>query len=89
MIRFAHDLEDMVRIDVDGKTYSDTKANFELDFGQSLPGAGGRIYEPGVRHSISDGKSVIAGGERDWPLGNQAIAAIDELLQAKQAREAG
>lgn len=70
--------------------YSDTPENFELDFGQPLPplpeGAIERIYVPGIRHPISDGTNVVAGGEMPWDYGDQAIAAIDALLTAQTKR---
>jgi hypothetical protein len=73
-----------------GATYSDSCANFALDFGEAEPalpaGAVGRYYEPGVVHSFTDGNNVVAGGVLDWYFGNRAIAAIDTLLAAQAAR---
>jgi hypothetical protein len=79
----------IVRTDSSG-TYKDTKANFELDFGVTLPAlpapANERIYTQGIRHPIQMGNNIIAGGPMPWTLGDQILGNIAAGLAAQAAR---
>lgn len=90
MTQFQHHPDGLIYVRGETQTYSDTVANFALDFGQPEPalpaGAISRDYNPGVCHSISDGTSVIAGGPMPWAFGDSAIAAVGALLTAQDAR---
>jgi len=92
---YQHHPDGLIYVRVDTKTYCDTIANFETDFGQSIPpmpdGATGCIYEPGVRYAISDGHNVIGGGMPKvwWMFGEDAINSIDSLLAAQNKRKEG
>jgi hypothetical protein len=73
------------------KVYRDTLANFALDFAVTAPtlptGATDRIYDAGVRHSITDGHTVIQGGPMPWSVGDSAIANINTGLANQTARQ--
>jgi len=72
--------------------YGDTLANFELDFGQryeGLPaGIDERIYRQGKFHALNQrGVGTTAGGAMPWAYGDQAIAALPELLRRQADRQ--
>lgn len=73
-------------------TYSESLDGFAIDFGAAVPPmpTGGicRVYDQGIRHAISDGNSVIAGGDMPWAFGDRAIAGIENILAAQAARVA-
>ena len=89
MPMFQHS-DGTIFVRTDTGIYGDTLENFALDFGEAAPslpeGYIGRIYEPNVRHAISNGESVI-GGPLPFDFGDLAIGAIAALLAAKAARE--
>lgn len=84
--------DDVVYVRTDQGVYADTPENLAVDFGAALPslpeGADDRIYTQGVRHAIMGGGSVVEGGPMPWPLGDQLIASITDLLAKKSLREA-
>lgn len=84
-----HATNDLIRISDGTLTYVDAGDSFVTDGGAkpSLPvGAIERIYEPGVRHAISNGSVVIAGGPQSWPFGDAVIAKVAGLLAAQAKR---
>jgi hypothetical protein len=87
-----HQYIDTIYVRTDSGTYKDTTTNFEIDAGMRLPelprGAIERIYVPGVRHAINGREATLDGGPLPWDIGDAAIAAIAELLAAKEVREA-
>lgn len=86
-----HAMNDLIRISDGTLTYIDTGEAFVADGGTrpALPvGAIERIYEPGIRHAISSGSSVIASGPQPWPFGDAAIVAVSKLLAAQAKRTA-
>lgn len=86
-----HATNDLIRISDGALTYIDASDSFVADGGirPALPaGAIERIYEPGVRHAISNDGAVIAGGPQPWPFGDAAIAAVSKLLAAQAKRTA-
>lgn len=84
--------DNLVYVRTAAKTYGDTTAHFQTDFGVTLPalpsGANERIYTVGARHAIQGGGTVIAGGPLPWPQGDQIIANLDAGLAAQAARVA-
>lgn len=87
-----HTLNNLVRV-ADGSTvYVDASDCFAADNGTEVPailaGAIERIYEPDVRHAISNGSSVIGVGPQPWPFGDTVIAAVATLLAAQAKRTA-
>jgi hypothetical protein len=88
--RFQQNADGAVVVIAGAQHYADTVANFETDFGQSVPalpsGAKERLYEPAVRHPLCADGNVIAGGALSWGFGDAAIAAIGSLLNAQAAR---
>lgn len=87
-----HTLNDLIRIENGAQCYVDCVAAFAADNGTPAPalpaGAIERIYEPGVRHAISNGSAVIAGGPQSWPIGDASIAAVSSLLATQAKRTA-
>lgn len=87
-----HATNDLIRVSDGSQLYSDTVDAFAADNGAAVPalppGAIERIYEPGVRHTISNGSSVIAGGPMPWPPGDAAIAAVSTLRTTQAKRNA-
>lgn len=87
-----HALNDVVHVENGSVVYVDAGARFATDNGAAVPvlpaGAIERIYEPGVRHAISNGSSVIADGPQPWSFGDAAIANISTLLAAQARRTA-
>lgn len=85
-----HHPDGLIYVRVGKDFYSDTPANFVLDFGLSLPslpsGAIERIYDQGRRHCIAEEGNVIAGGEMPWPLGDSVIANFAAAKAAQHAR---
>lgn len=73
------------------KEYVDTLANFQADFGTTIPalpaGANDRVYQPGIRHPIMGGGNVVDGGPVPWPLGDGWITNIAAGLAAQAARQ--
>jgi hypothetical protein len=72
------------------KVYIDTEANFATDFGEPHPtmpaGATDCVYEPGVRHTYTNGVTIIAGGPVPWTAGDRYIANIDAALASQATR---
>lgn len=87
-----HTLTNLVRVADGSAVYVDTSDCFAADNGavaSALPtGAIERIYEPGIRHAISNGTSIVAAGPQPWPYGDAAIAAVATLLAAQAKRTA-
>lgn len=85
-----HATNDLVRVSDGSQLYSDTVDAFAADNGAAVPalprGAIERIYEPSIRHAISNGSSVIAGVPMPWPFGDAAIAGVPKLLAAQTKR---
>ncbi|HEV2263721.1 MAG TPA: hypothetical protein VGR79_04225 [Stellaceae bacterium] len=85
-----HILNDVVHVENGSAVYVDAGARFAADNDAAVPvlpaGAIERIYEPGVRHAISNGSSVIAGGPQPWPFGDAAVAVVSKLLAAQAKR---
>jgi hypothetical protein len=90
MNNFHEHPDDLVYVRTDAGTYVDNWQNFETDFGRPLEelpeGVFERIYEPGIRHALNGRSGTVAGGERVWAYGDDAIAAIRDLLAAQLAR---
>lgn len=77
----------------DGKTlYGDTTENFLDDFKIDLPalpdGADERIYEPGRRHAIQNGDTIVEGGPLQWLVGDTITANLNKGVAAFKARQA-
>lgn len=72
------------------QTYIDTFAHAATDFGVATPtlpaGATDRVYEPGVRHALSNGVRIVAGGPLPWTQGDAYIANIAAALTSQAAR---
>jgi hypothetical protein len=90
---FHHQAQnDLVRIENGAQCYIDHVAAFAADNGTPVPalpaGAVERIYEPGIRHAISNGSSVTGAGPQPWPFGDASIAAVPALLTAQAKRTA-
>jgi hypothetical protein len=87
-----HAQNDLVRVENGAQSYTDRVAAFAADNGAPVPalpaGAIERIYEPGIRHAISNGSSVTGAGPRPWPFGDATIAAVPALLTAQAKRTA-
>ncbi len=87
---FQHHPDGWILIRTEVGTYMDTIANFELDYGQpysELPdGYIGRYYEPGKSHYLSTGDTATP-QDLSWLDGNAYIAAYEQLVAAKAARE--
>ncbi|HKR19969.1 MAG TPA: hypothetical protein VJS41_07480 [Stellaceae bacterium] len=85
-----HLINDTVRAVAGDQAYLDTHANFAADHGATVPdlpaGAIERIYESGIRHAISNGRAIIAGGSQPWAFGDAAIAKVTGLLSAQAKR---
>jgi|SRR5215469_4882825 len=85
-----HVINDTVRVVAGNQAYMDTHTNFAADHGATVPdlpaGVIERIYEPGIRHAISDGSSVIDAGPMPWAFGDTAIGNIALLLAAQAKR---
>jgi hypothetical protein len=71
-------------------TYMDTIANFQLDFNDTVPalpqGANDRVYDQGIRHAISNGLTIIAGGHMPWTQGDGWINNVATGLANQSAR---
>ena len=80
-----------VRDAATGKTYVDTVANFNADFGVTMltlpAGADHRIYAPGVRHVVASPVTVLGGGPLPWTLGDTVIANINTGLTNQKNRQ--
>lgn len=80
----------IVRSDTDG-TYIDTMANFAKDFNTTAPtlptGADDRIYEPGIRHAITDCYTIIQEGPMPWTAGDSYIANVATAIQNQKNRQ--
>ena len=94
MPMFQEHPDGLVYVRTDAGTYGDTRANFELDHGQPIPpmpeGATAHIYDQGVRHLYQDtGGNMVQGfpANEAWDFGDDAIAAIDELLRKQNVRK--
>jgi hypothetical protein len=89
-MKMYHQFGDMVWVRTDAVSYGDTPENFAIDFGFSVPkmpkGIDERIYEPGKRHALMSEHNVIDGGEREWPEGDEIIAAINAALERQIQR---
>lgn len=87
-----HAQNDLIRIENGAECYIDRVAAFAADYGTAVPslpaGAIERIYEPGIRHAVSNGASVIGTGPQPWPFGDASIAALSSLLAAQAKRTA-
>lgn len=87
-----HAQNDLIRIENGAQCYIDRVAAFAADNSTPVPalpaGAIERTYEPGVRHAISNGISVIGAGPQPWSFGDASIAAILSLLAAQAKRTA-
>ena len=84
MQSFQHHPDGWIIIRDKDKVYLDTVENFIADLGEDYIFLGTeRLYQPGVRHFI-DGNQPQA---LQWAEGDAHIAAIDQLLIAKDARE--
>lgn len=73
-------------------TYVDNFAGFELDAGRAVPqlppGAIGRVYIPGEKHSVTDGVKAVP-RRLPWPPGDTILTNVPTLLQNQAARIAG
>lgn len=80
----------MIYVRTDAGTYGDTATNFRKDYGKAPPKLPGeiteRIYEPNRRHALKVGSNVVSGGPTSWKVGDDIIAALDDLVAAKMAR---
>lgn len=90
---FHHHAEnDLIRVECGPEIYVDRVDAFAIDNGAKVPvlplGAIERIYEPGIRHAISDSSSTIAAGPQPWPYGDATIAAVSSLRVAQAKRTA-
>lgn len=89
---FEEHADGRIYVRTPGLTYCDTRANFEADFGQPPPALElpivQRIYVPGVRHALGGAEGVLAGGEMPWAFGDAAIAAVDDIVEAQNLRNA-
>lgn len=84
-----HATNDLIRISNGTQTYVDSGDAFIADGGAKPPrlvDAIERIYEPGVRHAISNGSAVIGGGPQPWLFGDEAITKIRTYLAAQVKR---
>jgi hypothetical protein len=72
------------------KVYSDTIANFEVDYGNPYTGLPegfiGRYYEPGVNHYVHTDDTAVPQG-LSWLEGDAYIEAYERLIAAKADRE--
>lgn len=79
-----------IRADKKHNHYQGTFAEFEQEFGVTLPplpaGCDEQYYEQGVRHFYK-GDDVFIGGERVWPEGDALIARLEEAKTKMKARE--
>lgn len=87
-----HESSDSVRVVAGKQIYFDSASAFATDNGKNVPplppSAIERLYEPSVRHAISDGYSVVAAGPMPWAFGDVAIANIENLIAAQVKRRA-
>lgn len=93
MTSFEEHSDGRIYVRTDAATYIDTVENFTADNGaapDALPdGVVERVYVPGRRHALGDGDgNTVAGGDRVWAFGDNAIAAIATLIAAQTARNA-
>jgi hypothetical protein len=84
--------DNFINVRVDALTYSDSRENFETDFGVQLPplpeGAFERIYDQGRRHAFQGDNGLVCGGEMPWPLGDQLIDSVEAGLSSQAIRKA-
>jgi hypothetical protein len=82
----------MVHVRTDGGTYSGTPEELSTDYEIAVPPLPAditeRLYEPGVRHALLAGESVVDGGPLPWTQGDVLIANAGAAIAAKAAREA-
>lgn len=85
-----HAQNGLVRVDGGAQIYIDAVSAFASDNGAPAPalppGAVERIYELGIRHAISDGRSVVEAGPQPWGFGDAAIRNVSALLVAQAKR---
>ena len=93
MSQYHYHPDGVILVRANGGQYTDTLANFELDYGGPAPvlpeGIAEVIYDDGGRHALLD----IMGNQRGTgPIpyfeGDAIIAAYDFLTAAKEARVA-
>lgn len=85
---FQHHPDGIITVISGSKNYTDSLANFLLDYGKkySLPqNAILRFYEKGVQHYSSNGKNQEF-MPHEWVEGNDIINGIDTLLLNKEKR---
>lgn len=91
MAQYHHHPDGIIFIRTDAGTYFDSIDNFEIDLGAQYPGLPSgfneRRYTPGIEHVLSNGSSAEP-QPLAWPEGDAYIAAYDDLVAAKAAREA-
>jgi hypothetical protein len=93
MSQYHHHPDNLIYVRTANAVYSDTVANFALDFGRIWPlpeGTGEILYEdaPKARHVVFDQAGNQLAGKLPFPFGDAAIAAIDTLLASQAKRKA-
>lgn len=90
MLNFHQHPDGLIFVRGETEIYSDTLENFEVDYGQALPGLPEgmteRFYEPGIRHFFYDGHTALP-DKMPWPWGDTVIDSLPALLAMQVARQ--
>ena len=89
---FQHGRNGMIWIrDGHGGHYGEKPEQFASDLCCAAPmlpeGVTERVYEQGEQHILMCGERVIAFGPMPWPEGDEAIAALPQLITKQKKRQ--